>query len=349
MFRMKKLTTKEEIVTVIVPVYNVEKYLDRCVNSIVCQTYKNLEIILIDDGSPDRCPEMCDAWKLKDNRIKVIHKKNAGLGYARNTGIDNATGKYLCFVDSDDYIASDTIEKAYYCAVQYNADIVSYGYYVVGSDGKVVRKYLPKPNKPFFEGNEVKSFVLPNMIATDPNAGGEFWMSMCGGLFSNDLITRAKWRLVSERDVISEDVFSLLRLYKNVNCVAFVQEAFYFYCNNTTSLTHKIREDRYDKIKDFYDRAVEECDSLGYPEEVKRRLVKPYLDNTLAALKMVLQADLSSVQKKNSFNKIVKDEHFHKAIKKLDIKKTPIKKRLLWLTIEYNLYGLSYIMIKSRM
>ena len=94
--------------------------------------------------------------------------------------------------------------------------------------------------------------------------------------------------------------------------------------------------------------AVEECDSLGYPEEVKRRLVKPYLDNTLAALKMVLQADLSSVQKKNSFNKIVKDEHFHKAIKKLDIKKTPIKKRLLWLTIEYNLYGLSYIMIKSR-
>lgn len=132
---MKKLSIKEETVTVIVPVYNVEKYLDRCVKSIVRQTYKDLEIILIDDGSPDRCPEMCDAWKLKDSRIKVIHKKNAGLGYARNTGIDNATGKYLCFVDSDDYIAPDTIEKAYYCAVQYNADIVSYGYYVVASDG----------------------------------------------------------------------------------------------------------------------------------------------------------------------------------------------------------------------
>ena len=84
--------------------YNVEKYLDRCINSIVGQTYRNLEIILVDDGSPDGCPEMCDAWRERDSRIKVIHKKNAGLGYARNTGIDNATGEYLCFVDSDDAV-----------------------------------------------------------------------------------------------------------------------------------------------------------------------------------------------------------------------------------------------------
>lgn len=345
---MEKVSIKEKTVTVIVPVYNVEKYLDRCINSIVGQTYRNLEIILVDDGSPDGCPEMCDAWRERDSRIKVIHKKNAGLGYARNTGIDNATGEYLCFVDSDDYIAIDAIEKAYNCALQYNADIVSYGYYVVDSNGKVAGKYLPKPYKSFFEGNEVRGYVLPNMIATDPNAGDEFWMSMCGGLFSNELITRAKWRLVSERDVISEDIFSLLRLYKSVNRVAFVQEAFYFYCNNTTSLTHTIREDRYDKIRDFYDMAVKECDNLGYSEEVKRRLVKPYLDNTLAALKMVLQAELQSSQKRKSFNKIVKDELFHKAIKKVDMKKTPMKKRLLWLTIEYKLYGLSYIMIKSR-
>ena len=96
--------------SIVVPIYNVEKYLDRCIKSIVSQTYGNLEILLVDDGSPDDCPRVCDEWAEKDSRIKVVHKLNAGLGYARNTGIENATGKYICFFDSDDYIEPDTID-----------------------------------------------------------------------------------------------------------------------------------------------------------------------------------------------------------------------------------------------
>lgn len=111
------------LVTVVLPIYNVEQYLDRCINSVVNQTYKNLEIILVDDESPDNCPKMCDEWAKMDSRIKVIHKKNQGLGYARNTGIDSATGEYIYFVDSDDYIAMDTIELAYKAAAENNADI----------------------------------------------------------------------------------------------------------------------------------------------------------------------------------------------------------------------------------
>ena len=84
-------------ISLIIPVYNVEKYLDRCITSIVNQTYRNLEIILVDDGSPDNCPSMCDRWGEKDSRIKVVHKENAGLGMARNTGIECATGDYICF------------------------------------------------------------------------------------------------------------------------------------------------------------------------------------------------------------------------------------------------------------
>lgn len=101
------------LVTIVLPIYNVEKYLNRCINSIVNQTYKNLEIILVDDGSPDKCPEMCDEWEKKDTRIKVIHKQNEGLGMARNTGIENATGDYICFFDSDDYLELTAIEKLY--------------------------------------------------------------------------------------------------------------------------------------------------------------------------------------------------------------------------------------------
>ena len=98
-------------VSVIVPVYNVENYLEECVNSILNQTYENLEIILVDDGSTDNCPQICDDWAKKDKRIKVIHKANGGVSSARNVGLDNATGEYIGFVDSDDYIDITMYEK----------------------------------------------------------------------------------------------------------------------------------------------------------------------------------------------------------------------------------------------
>ena len=104
---------QKDVIAVVLPIYNVEKYLDRCLDRIVNQTYKNLEIILVDDGATDNCPSMCDEWAKKDSRIKVIHKKNAGLGMARNTGIENATGEYICFFDSDDYVDKNMYKKLY--------------------------------------------------------------------------------------------------------------------------------------------------------------------------------------------------------------------------------------------
>lgn len=104
---------KDDLISVIVPVYNVEKYLHKCINSILNQTYKNLEIILIDDGSTDNSGKICDEYALKDNRIKVIHKENGGLSSARNAGLDICSGDYIGFVDSDDYIAEDMYEYLY--------------------------------------------------------------------------------------------------------------------------------------------------------------------------------------------------------------------------------------------
>ena len=100
-----------DTVSIIIPVYNVKDYLDRCLRSAVGQTYKQIEIILVDDGSNDGSAQMCELWAIVDGRIKVIHKENEGLGHARNTGLENATGKYICFLDSDDYFREEE-EKA---------------------------------------------------------------------------------------------------------------------------------------------------------------------------------------------------------------------------------------------
>lgn len=113
----------DELISIIIPVYKVEEYLDRCVESVLAQTYPNLEILLVDDGSPDRCGEMCDAWAKKDPRIRVIHKENGGLSDARNAGLDVATGEYIGFVDSDDWIDPDMYEKMLAAIKQYDANL----------------------------------------------------------------------------------------------------------------------------------------------------------------------------------------------------------------------------------
>lgn len=123
-----------DLISVIVPIYKVENYLDRCVESIVNQTYENLEIILVDDGSPDNCPEMCDAWVQKDKRIKVIHKQNGGLSDARNAGMKEATGEYISFVDSDDWIEDNMIETLYNEIIFSNTDIAACGIRMVWDD-----------------------------------------------------------------------------------------------------------------------------------------------------------------------------------------------------------------------
>ena len=111
-------------ISVIIPVYKVERYLDACVASVAGQTYADLEIILVDDGSPDNCPALCDAWAKKDARIKVIHRPNGGLSAARNSGLDIAAGEFIAFVDSDDRLEPDALQKAWETKQKTNADLV---------------------------------------------------------------------------------------------------------------------------------------------------------------------------------------------------------------------------------
>ena len=121
----------EELISVIVPIYKVEHYLPKCIDSIIHQTYQNLEIILVDDGSPDNCPEICDEYAKRDKRIKVVHQENGGLSAARNSGVEMANGEFLCFVDSDDYIHPKMYEILYKNLKKFKADISICDYNVV--------------------------------------------------------------------------------------------------------------------------------------------------------------------------------------------------------------------------
>lgn len=335
------------LITIVVPVYNVEKYLERCVNSIVNQTYQNLEIILVDDGSPDHCPEMCEEFAKKDSRIRVIHKQNAGLGMARNTGIDHASGEYIYFVDSDDYIALNTIELCYQLARKTNADIVTFGYSDVGSDGRIHRVTIPKVEREVYAGEEVQKVFLQNLIAPDIETGKttNLTMTAWASFFSMRLIHKTQWRFVSEREIISEDYFSQLCLYRHVDKVAVLPESLYFYCENSTSLTHVYKRDRLEKNTCFYKRCIEVCDKLGYPQGVKNRIGYAYASNLIGAMKIIAQGQCSSAEKKRYLNEIFKEPTFRLVLSEMNLKHEKKTRKILLYAIRWRLFAVSRLLV----
>lgn len=339
-----------KLVSIVISIYNVEKYLDRCIKSVVQQTYRNLEIILVDDGSTDGCAKRCDEWSEEDRRIKVIHKENAGLGMARNTGIENARGKYLYFFDGDDYVSPDTIEKTVICAEQNSADIVLFGFCYVNASGKIKNSVVPSTGKQLYEGVEIQSFILPDLIFPDLYSleKSNLWMSACMCLFSADLIRKNGWRFVSEREYISEDVYSLLVLYHEVNRVAVVNEAYYYYCENEKSLTHTYREDRFDKIKYCYKSCLELCERLEYEELVKERLTLQFFSNLIGAMKSIIKADLKMVQKKHYLAEIIHDADLQKIICNTDLRKESVKRRILISAMKWNMCSIVYCLLKCK-
>lgn len=341
---------RKGVVSIVLPIYNVEKYLNRCVKSVINQSYKNLEIILVDDGSPDNCPVLCDEWAKKDNRIKVVHKKNAGLGYARNTGIENATGEYICFFDSDDYIALDTIEKAYNLATKEESDMVVFGFCYVKANGETGKAVIPHTEKTTFSGEEVQNVFLADLIGPDVKNGKQtdLWMSAWACLYSLEMIQKTSWRFVSEREIISEDVYSLLGLYKYVNRVSVLSEALYFYCENAGSLTHTYKPDRYNRIKNFYEACYQLAEESSYGADVKERLSYPYLSNTIAAMKMIVGSDQVKTLKCEQLKQIIDDDTLQNVLSKANIRKEKKTRKLLLVAIKKKQYSFIYWLIKIK-
>lgn len=340
----------KDLISIIVPIYNVEKYLNRCIDSILCQTYTALEVILVDDGSPDNCPQMCEDWAKRDSRIKVIHKENAGLGMARNSGIDAAAGKYICFFDSDDYIAPKTIEKAYLRAKADNTDLVLFGSCRVEPNGDITNSFAPCTEKSAYYGDEVQNYVLPNLIAPNPKTGKRtnLCMSAWSYMYSMELIKSTGWRFASEREYISEDYYSLLCLYKYVSGVSIISEPLYYYCKNENSLTHTYQKNRFKRIMSCYNASMQICDESGYNTDVKNRLAFQYFGNIVGTMKLIVTADCSKKERFCALSDIVNDTEFQNMIHEMYIKKQPTARRILLIAMRKKLCRIVYMLVKAK-
>ncbi len=241
--------TSDDTISVIIPVYNVSSYIRRCIDSVTCQTYRNLEIILIDDGSTDDSGNICDELASSDNRIRVIHQTNMGLSGARNTGLDHAVGRYIFFCDSDDYIKDDCLEKMIYRLKRDHADIVACGFdKVFDSDGDICEE-------------NAKAF-------TDLKPGRWSGPESVIQMMRNSNVCSAAWNKLYCRDLFdgirfvpgvqNEDEFTIYKVLYRAGIVSYIPDVLYRYYQRESSIMHENLAGRY---RFFIEAAL---DSISY-------------------------------------------------------------------------------------
>ena len=281
------------LISVIVPVYKVEKCIHKCIESIINQTYDNLEIILIDDGSPDNCPKICDEYALRDNRIKVIHQENKGLSSARNKGIELAKGEYIGFVDSDDYIEPSMFQDLYNAIVENNVDISICNFYVINDKTKEKNVKNSCENKQYNKMEALKEILL------DTHIQSYAWNK----LYKRNLFEDVKYPVGKKY----EDIGTTFYLFERSNKIQYIGKPEYNYLNREDSIVFNYNEQT---IIDYIDIIIERYKYV----EKKFEELKKYNFYYLAKTLITAYNDVNSLLNINN-KLIVKVEELYKLVK----------------------------------
>lgn len=221
----------DDLVSVIIPIYKVSKYMDECVRSACNQTYQNLEIILVDDGSPDSCPAKCDKWAMVDSRIRVIHKKNGGLSDARNAGLDAANGRYVYFLDGDDYIKPELVESTVRKMVDSKANLIAFNCEIVDQDGvKIGHSNYEYGLYNLTETAARREFLIKKLLLC--RIGWEAWSR----LYDRRLIEKYHLRFADNRNIFAEDLYFCLCYCAHAERVMAMGERLYYYRKRPDSI-----------------------------------------------------------------------------------------------------------------
>ena len=298
-------------VSVIIPVYNVEKYIDKCMESVLNQTYSNLEIILVDDGSPDNSGKMCDEYAVKDNRVKVIHKENGGLSSARNAGLDIATGEYVAFIDSDDFVETTMIEKVVSKIEETNADVCMFSHFTYNGETSVA--HARPLDKDEYETEEIRDLIIPMFIGQKDAVGHHLLGFVCCQLFRRSSIGEQRFK--SEREYYAEDIVFDLEFYIRAKKMCVVNEPLYYYRYVESSLSNRYRKNLFDKfalLLEFkqsfvLDNDIKDCE--------KRILRSAFRSAIGGALNVKKAPELTKKEKKQEIKKIA-----HHPLVKLSLK-----------------------------
>ncbi len=232
--------------SVIVPVYKVEDYLENCIKSVLSQSFSDFELILVDDGSPDNCPGICDSYRKKDSRIKVLHKENGGLASARRAGIKIAEGEYVFNLDSDDLIEKDTLECAYKIIKDTNCEIVSFSYRWV-KDGKTVNITNDGIDEGLYSKKDIEKYIFPKLLMDKNMNHVSYYLS--GKAIKREFLTPYQLG-VSEKITLGEDFCCVVPCYLNAKSVYISKKTSYLYTVRNSSLSKAFNSNQVYRVED---------------------------------------------------------------------------------------------------
>ncbi len=329
-----------ELVSIIVPVYNVERYLARCVDSLVGQTYKNIDIILVDDGSRDSSGAICDSFAEKDDRVVVIHKENEGVGLARNTALGIARGKYVMFVDSDDYLDPRTVEKCISKRDEMNVDAVFFGR-VDHFDNGILKIAPVSSDKLYFEGEEVVSDLLHSLFTYERGLSISVW----GCLFDLEAMHREGIIFRSEKKLLAEDAYFLLEMFPYISSAAVLTDNLYYYYQNVASISRRHNLGHQLRANAFLQASLEKCQQMDYPKQLVDCVRVRYHIYTLSGMKRILRSDLPKKEKRKELKKVFTDSVLRASFTKGSLGREGLALRIFWTALRARLYIVCYLLL----
>lgn len=323
------------MVSIIVPVYKCEKSLEKCVNSLVNQTYTDLEIILVDDGSPDNSGLLCEKLALKDSRIKVIHKKNGGVSSARNAGLKQADGEYLQFVDSDDYVKHTMVESNVERIEYTKSDCVISGRIEISG---TMRSKIQVPDIDRVSISEIKK--------------------MCPGIFSDYIINSPCNKLYKREYIdfgfdenisLGEDLLFNLKYFEKIKIVSFISECPYFYVKQAGSLTHFYRKNMLDNCAMLYLASKEFIENQRIEESAKKDIANIFMINVIYHLyNTYISLEIDGKEKENKIKYWVANSTVEDAVDICEMK-TSYTKCCVWMIKRKYNKGLSFLYFIKKM
>lgn len=327
-------------VSIVVPVYNVENYVARCIDSLVNQTLRNIEIILVDDGSTDSSGKICNEFAKRDERIRVIHKDNGGLGYARNSGMEIARGEYIGFVDSDDYVDTKMFEALFSYASEYDSDYVRCEHIIVDDEGNEKLREQYHLESGIYSKTEIQEKLLCPMFGKDIGEGKEahVGISVWRAIFRTSIIKEHHLFFPSEREVISEDIPFNLDFLMHAHTAYVTNEGFYYYVERGDSLTKTFRKDRFDKEVYLYCYLQDKLKEYNLYGKCKIRIKRFMLDRGRRSMRGVMNnSEYSLKEKYLILKKMMSNKHFRTAFDELPVNKLPFKYRIMAYMMKYKM------------
>lgn len=340
-------------VSIIVPVYKVEKYIRQCVDSLINQTLKDIEILLVDDGSPDTCGKICDEYANKDSKVKVIHKQNAGVSAARNDGIKAATGEWIMFVDSDDWATPDMCEIAYNTAIKNKVDIAMfcnfYNYENIELKHKSAPKEIITDNKKDIEIFQQCVFHRGYMDFIEENVRYEGLTAPWSKIFKAELIKNNNISFnLNVRGTFDDGLF-MLETLEHAKKVSFNNLFLYHYRKTDTSITQSFKE----KQLEVYERIYKEIEKFLEKYNKKEIFREAYYARIILylvhAIKIYFFNKLNPnnmKQKKNKLKRVIETMPYKEAIKNVDINRLDKTQRIFVFLLKHNLISLVYPVYK---